>query len=61
MKSGIVFYPHQRDRDEYLEAVINPNLTINGNIGDAFRFFVEKLSKLSSRLHHGSCKKSLIS
>lgn len=36
-------YPRQRDRNEYLEAVTNPSLDIDGNIGNAFRYFVTEL------------------
>jgi len=38
-------YPRQRDRGEYLEAITTPNLDIDGNIGDAFRYFANELKE----------------
>lgn len=39
-------YPRLRDRDEFIEAIIKPNLEIDGNIGDAFRYFTNELNEL---------------
>lgn len=36
-------FPRQRDRDEFIRAVLNPTLDIDGQIGAALRYFVDRV------------------
>lgn len=39
-------YPRQRDRDQYIAAITEPTIDIEGQIGEALRFFVKKTHPL---------------
>ena len=38
-------YPRQRDRDLFLSAIDNPTTEIEGQVGDALKFFIERIAQ----------------